>query len=53
MVGQEEAAHMTAKEVLRIKPRFAVEGFMTLLPLRDPTCRERLAQALKKAGLPD
>lgn len=53
MAGREEMARATAKEVLRLSPRFAVDGFMRLLPLRDPNRRERLAKALKKAGLPD
>ena len=51
MAGREEAAHATADEVLRLKPKFAVDGFMKVLPLRDPTRRERLSQALNKAGL--
>ena len=51
MAGREEAAHATAKEVLRLKPKFAIEGFMKLLPLRDPTRRERLSKALNEAGL--
>jgi adenylate cyclase len=49
--GREEEARAAAKEVMRINPRFSVERFTRTMPYRDPAERERLAQALKKAGL--
>jgi len=46
-----EEARAAAKEVLRINPR--ITRHFTTFPLKDPVARERLAEALGKAGLPD
>ena len=51
--GREEEARAAAKEILRINPKFSVETYMRTSPQRDAASRERFAQALKKAGLPD
>jgi adenylate cyclase len=51
LAGREEEARAAAKEVMRINPRFSVERFTRTMPYRDPAERERLAQALNKAGL--
>jgi adenylate cyclase len=51
MAGRMEEAHAAAKEVLRINPR--ITRHFTTFPLKDPVARERLAEALGKAGLPD
>ena len=51
--GSEEEARAGAKEILRINPKFSVERYMKANPLKDPAARDRLAQALRKAGLPD
>jgi adenylate cyclase len=53
MAGREEEAHLAVKEVLRINPKFSVERCMRTHPLKDAAARERFAQALIKAGLPD
>jgi len=53
MAGREEEARAAAKEALRINPKFSVERIMKTYPLKDPAARERFAQALRKAGLPD
>jgi len=53
LAGREEEARTAAKEVLRINPRFSLDRYMRTLPLKDPTARERFAEALRKAGLPD
>jgi adenylate cyclase len=53
MAGREEEARAAAKEALRINPKFSVERYMKTYPLKDPVARERFAQALRKAGLPD
>ncbi len=53
MAGRDEEARAAAKEALRINPKFSVERYMRTQPLKDPAARERLAQAFKKAGLPD
>jgi adenylate cyclase len=51
MAGRMEEARVAAKEVLRINPR--ITRHFTTFPLKDPVARERLAEALGKAGLPD
>jgi adenylate cyclase len=51
LAGREEEARAAAREVMRINPGFSVERFTRTMPYRDPAERERLAQALKKAGL--
>jgi len=51
MAGRMEEARAAAKEVLRINPR--ITRHFTTFPLKDPVARERLAEALGKAGLPD
>jgi len=51
MAGREEEARAEAKEVLRINPR--ITRHFSAIPLKDPAARERFAEALGKAGLPD
>jgi adenylate cyclase len=51
MAGRMEEARAAAKEVLRINPR--ITRRFTTFPIKDPVARERLAEALGKAGLPD
>jgi adenylate cyclase len=51
--GREEEARAAAKEILRINPKFSIEQFMRASPQRVAAARERFAQALKNAGLPD
>jgi tetratricopeptide (TPR) repeat protein len=53
MAGREEEARAAAKEALKINPKFSVERYMKTQPLKDPAARERFAQALRKAGMPD
>ncbi len=49
--GQEENARAAAKEVLRIDPDFSVERFAKRRPFKNQPDRERLIDALRKAGL--
>ncbi|MBN1107007.1 MAG: hypothetical protein JXL84_26625 [Deltaproteobacteria bacterium] len=49
--GQEEHARAAAKEVLRIDPEFSVDPFAKSKPFKNPADRERLIDALHKAGL--
>jgi adenylate cyclase len=51
MAGREEEARAAAKEVLRINPR--ITRHFLAVPIKDPAARERFAEALGKAGLPD
>jgi adenylate cyclase len=53
LAGREEEARETAKEVLRINPRFSVKHWEKITPMKDPTCIQRTASAMRKAGLPD
>jgi adenylate cyclase len=50
--GREEEARKEAAEVLRINPKFSVESFMRNTPYKNPSDRDRVAQGLRKAGLP-
>jgi adenylate cyclase len=49
MAGRMDEARAAAKEVLRINPR--ITRHFTTFPMKDPVARERLAEALGKAGL--
>ena len=50
--GREKEARKEATEVLRINPKFSVESFMRNTPYKDESDRDRVAQGLRKAGLP-
>jgi tetratricopeptide (TPR) repeat protein len=50
--GREAEARKEATEVLRINPKFTVESFMGNTPYKNPSDRDRIAQGLRKAGLP-
>ena len=52
-LGKEEEAHAEAAEVLRLNPKFSVKKYAKILPIRDKAVKERLTDALRKAGLPD
>jgi tetratricopeptide (TPR) repeat protein len=49
--GREKEARKTAKELLRINPKFSVEAFASRLPQKDQKDKDRIADALRKAGL--
>jgi adenylate cyclase len=51
LAGRMEEANAAANEVLRINPKFSIERFMSIFPLKDPAARESVAEALRKAGL--
>jgi len=50
-LGREEEARAAGVEMLRIVPQFSVEKWKPTAPYRDPAVTERLAAALRKAGL--
>jgi len=52
LCDRDEEARKEATEVLRIKPKFTVGSFTAILPYKNPSDRERVAQGLHKAGLP-
>jgi len=53
MIGREQEGHAEAAEVLRINPGYSVELFIRTTVLKDQKRIETIAQALRKAGLPD
>jgi adenylate cyclase len=52
-LGRKEEAHAEAAEVLRLNPKFSVKKFAKRLTIRDKAVKERIIDALRKAGLPD
>ncbi|MCP2500676.1 MAG: adenylate/guanylate cyclase domain-containing protein [Deltaproteobacteria bacterium] len=49
--GKEKEARKTAKELLRINPKFSAESFAKRLPQKDQKEKDRIVDALRKAGL--
>jgi adenylate cyclase len=49
--GREEEARKTAKELLRIQPKFSAESFGKKLPQNKQEDKDRIVEALRKAGL--
>jgi len=50
-MGKEKEAHAEAKEVLRLNPRFSLEGLGKNLPYKNQDQIDRFIEALRKAGL--
>ena len=44
-------AQAEVAELLRISPKFSLEGFRQVMPFKDPAESERYLAALRKAGL--
>jgi adenylate cyclase len=53
LAGREEEARETAKEVLRINPRFSVKHLEKTIAFKNPAHTARLITAMRKAGLPE
>jgi len=53
LAGREDDARETAKEVLRINPKFSVKFMEKVIPFKNPEHTKRLTTAMRKAGLPD
>ena len=49
--GKEKEARKTAKELLRISPKFSAESFAKRLPQIHQKDKDRITDALRKAGL--
>jgi adenylate cyclase len=49
--GREKEARKTAKDLLRINPKFSAESFAKKLPQKDQKDKDRIVEALRKAGL--
>ena len=50
-LGREEEARAAGAEMLRIMPQFSVEKWKPTAPYKDLAVTERLAAAMRKAGL--
>jgi adenylate cyclase len=53
LTGRQEEAHRAATEVLRIQPDFTIAGWLDFLRLARAEDAERVADGLRKAGLPN
>ena len=51
MAGRLEEARAEAAEVMRIDPKFSLEGFTKRFPWKDQARVERFSEACRKAGL--
>ena len=51
MMGRDKEAHAEASEVLRINPNFSVDNYVKRVPYKDQSQNDKLANALRKAGL--
>ncbi len=51
--GRAEEAQAELAETLRISPRGSMEGQRERLPFKDQAVKDRFAEALRKAGLPE
>jgi adenylate cyclase len=52
-LGQLDKAKAEAEEVMKIDPKYSLEGHKRLTAYKDPAIGERRLAALRKAGLPD
>jgi adenylate cyclase len=53
LTGHDEQARETAKEVLRINPKFSVKYLEKKITFKNPAHTARLTTEMRKAGLPD
>jgi hypothetical protein len=51
MMGREKDARAEAAEVLRINSKFSLDFLAKMLPYKDQSKTEKVANALRKAGL--
>jgi hypothetical protein len=51
MMGREKDARAEAAEVLRVNPKFSLDFLPKMLPYKDQSETDKVANALRKAGL--
>ncbi len=51
MMGRDKEARAEAAEVIRINPKFSVEYLAMILAYKDQSQKDKLINALRKAGL--
>ncbi len=52
-LGREEETHAEVAEVRRLNPKYSVKKYAKASPIGDKAVKERVIDALRKAGLPD
>jgi adenylate cyclase len=50
-MGREKEARAEAEEILRINPKLSLDYFKMASPYKDPSEIDKIADALRKAGL--
>ncbi len=51
MMGREKEARAEVAEVLRVNPKFTLDSLGKMLPYKDQSETDKVANALRKAGL--
>jgi tetratricopeptide (TPR) repeat protein len=51
--GRDDEARTTAKDLLRIDPKFSAQRYARMLPYKDPALTAQVSELLRKAGLAD
>jgi hypothetical protein len=51
MMGREKEARAEAAEVLRVNPKFSLDSLPKMLPYKDQSETDKVANALRTAGL--
>ncbi len=52
-MGREDEARAAAEEMMRINPKFSLDGHAKTLPFKDQEYSKRWVEALRNAGLPE
>lgn len=52
-LGQKADAHVEAKEVLRINPKFSVKSYAEHTQFKDEASIKRFIDSMRMAGLPE
>ena len=52
-LGRQDEAQEVARDVLRQEPDFSIKAYTNGLAYRNPADRERIADGLRQAGLPE
>ena len=52
-LGRQDEAREAARDVLRQEPDFSIKAYTSGLSYRNPADSERIAEGLRKAGLPE
>ncbi len=51
MMGRDKDARAEAAEILRVNPKFSLDSLPKMLPYKDQSETDKVANALRKAGL--